>query len=106
MLELARSVSAMSGYTVKDCQEVLRYVTPAVVKAVADGEEISICGCRFIKKVRSARDGRNPATGETIHIPETGYLYVKPSPTTKAIMKDEKSYEAFMPKSHINTDED
>ena len=97
MLDLARSVSTMSGYTVRDCQEIIRWVTPALIKAVLDGEDIQICGGRFTKKTRAAHEARNPATGEAIQIPDKDYMHFKASPKLKKVMLGEESYEVFIP---------
>lgn len=51
-------------------KDVIGSFTKVVTEQVAKGEKISISGLgSFEASERSARDGRNPITGETIHIP-------------------------------------
>jgi DNA-binding protein HU-beta len=43
-----------------------------IVSSLKSGDEVSIAGLGiFATKARPAREGRNPRTGESIHIPAT-----------------------------------
>jgi DNA-binding protein HU-beta len=53
----------------KDVDRVLSGFTEVVTSTVAKGEQVAISGfAKFAKVERAARMGRNPATGEQIHI--------------------------------------
>lgn len=62
-------VSKKTGYTKKDTGAVVDALVEAVIEANVAGEEVSIAGFgKFSVTERAAREGRNPATGETIQI--------------------------------------
>lgn len=52
-------------------KDVVNSTVEVITEAVAKGDKVSINGLgSFEAAVRAARDGRNPITGETIHIEE------------------------------------
>src|SRR3990172_5572469 len=54
----------------KDTEIVVNTIFDAMAKALRDGERIEIRGFgSFQVKVREAREGRNPKTGEEVQIP-------------------------------------
>lgn len=62
-------VSEKLGSTKKDAGAALDAIVEAIIEAVADGQEVNIAGFgKFSVSERAAREGRNPATGETITI--------------------------------------
>lgn len=62
-------VSEKLGTTKKDAGAALDAIVEAIIEAVADGQEVSISGFgKFSVSERAAREGRNPATGESITI--------------------------------------
>lgn len=62
-------VSEKLGTTKKDAGAALDAIVEAIIEAVADGQEVSISGFgKFGVSERAEREGRNPATGETITI--------------------------------------
>jgi DNA-binding protein HU-beta len=68
--ELVTAVAEDADLEQKTVDAVLRSLQSTLEKAVAKGEKVSIPGF-FALAVgqRAAREGRNPATGETIKIP-------------------------------------
>ena len=53
----------------KDTEIVVNTIFESMAKALSDGERIEIRGFgSFQVKVREAREGRNPKTGEPVHI--------------------------------------
>ena len=53
----------------KDTEIVVNTIFDAMAKALRDGERIEIRGFgSFQVKVREAREGRNPKTGDPVHI--------------------------------------
>ncbi len=67
--DLAELVAGEHGLTKTDARKVVDAIFEAVAAAAAKGDEISISGFgKFKVKESAAREGRNPATGETIKI--------------------------------------
>jgi len=67
--DLADAVAAANGVSKADAKKLVETVFDAIVGAAATGEEVSINGFgKFKVKASAAREGRNPATGETIKI--------------------------------------
>jgi integration host factor subunit beta len=53
----------------KDTEVVVNTIFDSMIEALKKGERIEIRGFgSFQVKIREARDGRNPKTGETVHI--------------------------------------
>ncbi|XKT75272.1 MAG: HU family DNA-binding protein [Patescibacteria group bacterium UBA2103] len=58
------------GGTKADSERAVDSVIDAIVGSLKNGEEVSIAGLGiFEAKMRAARTGRNPRTGESITIP-------------------------------------
>jgi DNA-binding protein HU-beta len=67
--ELSKAVAVHSDVDVKTVSNVLEGFTEVVTAVVSQGERVVITGfAKFVKVNRAARMGRNPATGEAIHI--------------------------------------
>ena len=67
--ELIAAVAA-KGLSKKDAGIAVDAVFDAIADAVAKGDKVSLLGFgTFSVKERPAREGRNPATGESIKIP-------------------------------------
>ncbi len=67
--ELAEMLVQTHGMTKPDARQVVEDVLAAIVAAAAKGDEVSLAGFgKFKIKDNPAREGRNPATGETIQI--------------------------------------
>ena len=58
-----------SGLTAKDAEKAYKAFTETVIEALKDGDKIQLVGFgTFDVGERSAREGRNPQTGESIQI--------------------------------------
>lgn len=67
--DLVDAVVAANGLSRADAKKLVDTVFGAIVSAAAKGDEVSINGFgKFKVKASAAREGRNPATGETIKI--------------------------------------
>lgn len=67
--ELAEQIASSHDMDKKQARAVVEGVFKAVVEAAQQGNEVSIPGFgKFKVASRDARQGRNPATGETIQI--------------------------------------
>ncbi len=69
--ELISVVAEKAEQTKKDTEKVVSAVFESIGEALAGGEKVQIIGFgTFDVRDRKAREGRNPATGEAIKIPE------------------------------------
>jgi DNA-binding protein HU-beta len=67
--ELNNAVAQHIGADAKEVERVLNGFTDVVTQTVSRGEQVAISGfAKFARVERAARMGRNPATGEQIHI--------------------------------------
>ncbi|NLZ92884.1 MAG: HU family DNA-binding protein [Firmicutes bacterium] len=68
--ELISVVAEKTGFTKKDTEKVVNAVFDGIGEALAKGDKVQIIGFgTFDVRDRKEREGRNPATGETITIP-------------------------------------
>ncbi len=67
--ELAETLVANHAMSKADARKAVDELMAAIVAAAAKGEEVSLTGFgKFKIKDSPAREGRNPATGDTIQI--------------------------------------
>ena len=67
--DLADKLATSQGITKADARKYVDAVFAAIADAAVEGEEISLNGFgKFKVKESAAREGRNPATGDTIQI--------------------------------------
>lgn len=68
--DIISKVHETLGGTHADAERAVETVITSVVNTLKSGNEVSIAGLGiFSAKMRNARTGRNPRTGETIEIP-------------------------------------
>ena len=68
--ELAAEMAQKSGLAKKDAEKALDAFIEAVSGSLQKGESVQLIGFgTFEVRQRAARDGKNPRTGETIHMP-------------------------------------
>ncbi len=67
--DIIEKVHEVLGGTKADAERAVETAVDSVVDALKAGDEVSIAGLGiFSTKMRSARTGRNPRTGESIQI--------------------------------------
>ena len=77
--EVANKVIEKTGLSRKQATIAVEAFLSSIKDALRKGEKISLVGFgTFIVKHKNARNGRNPRTGEKIHIPEKKTAYFKP----------------------------
>lgn len=82
--ELAETLVENHGLTKPDARKAVDDVMAAIVAAATKGEEVSLTGFgKFKIKDSPAREGRNPATGETIQIAASKKLTFVPAKAVK-----------------------
>jgi DNA-binding protein HU-beta len=68
--ELADQVARGTGQTKKRAMAAVDAVFASITSALRRGEKVTVVGFgTFQVKVRAPREGRNPKTGDKIHIP-------------------------------------
>ncbi len=68
--ELVDIVAKDAATTKKDAENVINKAMETIVKAVAQGEKVTLVGFgTFEARQRKARTGRNPKTNQPLHIP-------------------------------------
>ena len=70
--DIVDKVHNVLGSTKADAERAVETMITSIVHGLKSGEEVSIAGLGiFATKARPAREGRNPRTGESIHINAT-----------------------------------
>jgi len=68
--ELIQKVADEANLTKTQTKDAVRALLKTIMQVVADGSKVTLVGFgSFEPKVRSAREGRNPKTGDTVQIP-------------------------------------
>ena len=68
--DLVSAVHEVLGSTKADAERAVETIISSITSTLKKGDEVSIAGLGiFATKVREARTGRNPRTGETVEIP-------------------------------------
>jgi DNA-binding protein HU-beta len=69
-MELIEHVADKANLTKTQMQAALTALLETITEKVADGDKVTLVGFgTFEPKVRSAREGRNPKTGDKLDIP-------------------------------------
>ena len=65
--ELINAVAEKAEFSKKDAEKAVTAVLEGITDALASGEKVQLVGFgTFEVRERAAREGKNPATGETI----------------------------------------
>ncbi len=84
--ELTKAVATASGLSQADAGKAVDAVFDSIADAVKGRDQVAIAGFgTFLAKTRNAREGRNPATGDKINIPEKTSAAFKPASALKDI---------------------
>ena len=82
--DIATVIAEKHAIAKTDAKTMVDALFAAVIDAAARGEEIAIAGFgKFKIKDSAAREGRNPATGETIQIAASKKLGFAPAKAVK-----------------------
>jgi DNA-binding protein HU-beta len=82
--DLIRSISDSTGLKNTEATRVVDAVFDTITATLRRGEQVSISGFgTFVAKTKAAREGRNPATGQPIHIPSRTSAAFKPATAMK-----------------------
>ena len=82
--DIIDKVHGVLNSTKADADRAVETMIECIVSALKDGDEVSVAGLGiFSTKARPARQGRNPRTGETIHIAATRTAKFRPAKALK-----------------------
>ncbi|HEY7800092.1 MAG TPA: HU family DNA-binding protein [Hyphomonadaceae bacterium] len=82
--DLIRSISDSTGLKNTEATRLVDAVFDTITATLRKGEQVSISGFgTFVAKTKAAREGRNPATGQPIHIPSRTSAAFKPATAMK-----------------------
>ncbi len=85
--DLVEIVAAEADMTKKDVEQLVEIIFDSIVTTLNKGEKIELRGFgSFRVRERNARKGRNPKTGEPVHIPAKRVAYFKPGKDLKDII--------------------
>ena len=80
--ELIDAIATSAGLTKADAGKAVDALIENVTKSVKSGSKVTLPGfATFEKSTRSARKGRNPATGKEIDIPAKNVVKIKAGKT-------------------------
>jgi len=86
--DLAQKVQDVLGGTKTQAEEVVETIIDSIVGTLKKGEEVSVAGLGiFSTKMRPARQGRNPRTGESIQVPAMRTPKFRPAKALKDAVK-------------------
>lgn len=86
--DIVDKVHGVLGSTKADAERAVECMIDCIVTSLKNGDEVSVAGLGiFATKARPARQGRNPRTGETIHINATRTPKFRPAKALKDAVK-------------------
>lgn len=86
--ELIAAVAAKAELSKKDAEKAVNSVIDTIAETLKGGDKVQLVGFgTFEVRERAARDGKNPATGETIHIDATKVPAFKAGKALKDLVK-------------------
>ena len=86
--DLADKVHGVVGGTKTQADQVVETLIDTIIAALKKGDEVSIAGLGiFSTKMRPARTGRNPRTGESIKVPSMRVPKFRPAKALKDAVK-------------------
>lgn len=78
-LEVATMLRDKTGISHKQAVDAVELFLESTKESLKEGDKVSLVGFgTFYSKVKPARNGRNPRTGESIPIPEKRVVAFKP----------------------------
>jgi nucleoid DNA-binding protein len=85
--ELAQRLAEV-GISQRHARRIVDYFFAQIVEALQHGEVIHLVGFgAFRYKTRPARMGRNPRTGEAVHVPPKRIIQFKPGRELKTLIR-------------------
>ena len=87
--ELIDKIAEGSGLSKTDAEAALKAVVDTIIAAVKVDDPVAIPGFgKFSRSERKAREGRNPRTGEPVHIPASKAVKFSVAAAFKSAVKN------------------
>ncbi len=88
--ELVEQVARNTELTKKHAEIIVNTVFESIVDSLKSGEKIELRGFgSFRIRQRNARIGRNPKTGEKVHVPAKSIPYFKPGKDLREMLNED-----------------
>jgi DNA-binding protein HU-beta len=88
--EIVRSLIEKSGLPRKDAVQAVEIFLDNIRESLIEGKKVSLVGFgTFLVKEKNSRNGRNPRTGEMIHIPNKKVAVFKPGKAFRELVNKE-----------------
>lgn len=88
--ELVEQVARSTELTKKHAEIIVNTVFESIVDSLKSGEKIELRGFgSFRIRQRNARTGRNPKTGEKVHVPAKSIPYFKPGKDLREMLNED-----------------
>jgi len=85
--ELVDAVAKKSELSKKDAEVIVQAVLDSIIFSLQGGEKVELRGFgSFRLRERASRQGRNPKTGEKVHVPAKKVPYFKPGKELKELI--------------------
>ena len=85
--ELVEAVAKNSDLSKKDTEVIVQTVLDSIIEALKAGTKVELRGFgSFRLRSRSERKGRNPKTGDQVHVPAKEVPYFKPGKELKKLI--------------------
>lgn len=85
--ELVEEVAKSSDLSKKDAEVIVQTVLDSIVESLRSGTKVELRGFgSFRLRSRSERQGRNPKTGDQVHVPAKEVPYFKPGKGLKELI--------------------
>lgn len=76
--EMAEKLAEKLNIKKQQAEQVINIFTNSIIEALAKGDKVEIRGFgSFRVRHRAAKEGRNPKTGEKVHVPEKRVPFFK-----------------------------
>ncbi|MBP9668749.1 MAG: HU family DNA-binding protein [Candidatus Pacebacteria bacterium] len=86
--DLIDKIAEKCGCTKADAERMMDVVLDTITGTLKKGDEVAIAGLgKFTARMRAAREGRNPRTGESVQIPSMRVPKFSASKTLKDAVK-------------------
>jgi len=87
--DIVKSVAERNGMTTGEAARIVQAFLDQIIETLAAGERIEFREFGiFEPKIRKARIGRNPKTGETVKVPKKAVVTFKPGKVMKERVMD------------------
>ncbi len=90
--DLVAEIAQAAGLTKNEAEAVVNTVLGSIVEALQRGDKVELRGFgSFRLRIRKPRVGRNPKTGERVHVPGKAVPYFKPGKELKEMLNPGES---------------